>query len=369
MNIANINQRQFDNTMQREGIIVTDYYDTLKEYEVFFRRNNRGTTPQGKLRLYYSQDTDISIGTVFVLKGENYLIVSQDSQESDVYHTSMAMKCSTTFTINYLGKYYTVPFVVIKDRYGISENNTINIIDGSVIVYTGLNDIVDSMTGNYRNFGGTYEVKNHFYNDNLAYIYMSREADSPDVYSLSYDGITILDINDGTYQLTFTAVKNGELVSNPTLTYASSDEAIATVDASGLLTMLANGNVTITATWAEGNVSDDINITISGEITPVVEGTSLISGRTDLKVGYSRSYTAYFNDKDGNTVEGVTPVWSISNNGFALSKIAITYPTTNKITLKVDDESLENETFTLNLADADGLYAASTLEINIVEGF
>ena len=48
LNIANINQRQFDNTMQREGIIVTDYYDTLKEYEVFFRRNNRGTTPQGK---------------------------------------------------------------------------------------------------------------------------------------------------------------------------------------------------------------------------------------------------------------------------------------------------------------------------------
>lgn len=369
MNIENINQRQFDNTMQREGITVTDYYDTLKEYEVFFRRNNRGTTPQGKLRLYYAQDNGMSIGTIFVLKGENYLIISQDAQESDVYHTSMAIKCSTTFTINYNNKYYTVPFVVASDRYSVSENNTISIINGSVIIYTGLNDIVDSMKGKYKNFGGTYEVKNHFYNDNLAYIYMSRKADSPDKYSLSYDGITTLDINDGTYQLSFTAVKNGEVVSNPTLTFMSSDDTIVTVDASGLLTMVANGNVMITATWTEGNISDNTNITISGEIAPTVEGTSSISGKTDLKIRYTRTYTATFTDTDGNVVDDVKPIWTITNNSFALSKIAITYPTTSQIKLQVDDDSLHGETFTLNLVDVDGLYTSSTLEINIIEAF
>lgn len=369
MNIENINQRQFDNTMQKEGITVTDYYDTAKSYKVFFRRNNRGTTPQGKLRLFYAQDSGMSIGTIFVLKGENYLVVSQDSQESNIYYTSMAMKCSTTLTINYNGKYHVIPFVVSSDRYSVTENNTISIINGSVIVYTGLNDIVESMKGKYRNFGGTYEVKNHFYNDNLAYIYMSREANSPDEYLLSYDGITTLDINDGTYQLSFTAVKNGEVVSNPTLTYASSDEAIATVNASGLLTMLTNGNVTITATWAEGNVSGSTNITISGEIAPVVEGTSLISGNAQLKVGYARSYTAIFKDKNDNVIDGIVPVWSISHNGFALSKITITYPKTNQIKLQIDDDNLIGEKFTLNLVDADGLYAASTLEIEIVEGF
>ncbi|WP_180272605.1 Ig-like domain-containing protein [Konateibacter massiliensis] len=367
MNITNINQRQFDITMQREGVIVTDYYNTLKEYKVFFRRNNRGTTPQGKLRLYYSQDTDISIGTIFVLKGENYLITSQDSQESNIYYTSMAMKCSTTFTINYGGKYYTVPFVVSSDRYSVSETNTISIISGSVIIYTGLNDIVDSMSGEYRGFGGTYKVKNHFYNDNLAYIYMSREADKADTYSLTYNGITSLDINDGTYQLSYIAVKNGNVVNNPTLTFVSSDDTIATVDESGLLTMIANGNVTITATWTEGNISTNTNIIISGENIPTVSGTSSISGNVELRIGYSRIYTAIFKDENDNVVTGITPVWTITNNNFALSKFTITYPAANQVKIvAAEDDNLEGEKFTLNLVDADGLYKASTLEITII---
>lgn len=73
LNIENINQRQFDNTMLKEGMTVQDYYDSTKTYQVFFRRNNRGTTPQGKLRLFYAQNSGISIGTIFILNGENYL--------------------------------------------------------------------------------------------------------------------------------------------------------------------------------------------------------------------------------------------------------------------------------------------------------
>ena len=150
----------------------------------------------------------------------------------------------------------------------------------------------------------------------------------------------------------------------------SSDDTIVTVNASGLLTMVANGNVMITATWTEGNISDDTNITISGEIAPSVSGTSSISGDVKLRLGFSRTYTATFTDTDGNVVDDVKPIWTITNNNFALSKIAITYPTTSQIKLQVDnDDSLHGETFTLNLVDVDGLYTSSTLEIKIIEGF
>lgn len=55
--------------MKRECITVIDYYDNTKTYDVFFRRNGKGTNPQGKLCFYYAQNTPIAIGTIFVLKG------------------------------------------------------------------------------------------------------------------------------------------------------------------------------------------------------------------------------------------------------------------------------------------------------------
>lgn len=367
MNIENINQRQFDNTMLKEGLVVGDYFDTSKTYRVFFRRNNRGTTPQGKLRLFYAQDSGVSIGTIFVLKGENYIVTSQDSEESNIYYTSLAMRCSATFNVGYNGKYYKIPFVVASDRYGVTENNTISIINGSVIVYTSLNDIVKGMSGKYKNFGGTYEVKNHFYNNGLAYIYMSRVADSPDVYLLEYTGIATLDINDGSYQLSYAAKKNGEVINNPILTYTSSDETIATVDAAGLLTLVENGNVSITAMWADGKVSCSTTITISGEIPSPVGGTSSIIGGTTIRCGRLKSWAVTFNDSSGNAVEGVTPAWTITNCTFE-SSITKTV-TDNKISLKIMDERFIDETFTLNVIDTDGNYTASSLDITVVSGF
>ena len=64
---------------------------------VFFRRNDKGTNPQDKLRFYYAQDTQIRADTVFVLKGTTYFVISQDGIERNVYCTSRAVKCDTSF--------------------------------------------------------------------------------------------------------------------------------------------------------------------------------------------------------------------------------------------------------------------------------
>lgn len=84
MNIHSMTKRQFDAVIRKEGMSVSDYYDSTKTYTVFFRRNNRSNSPQGKLRMYYAQDTDINIGTVFVLKDATYLVISQDALESNI---------------------------------------------------------------------------------------------------------------------------------------------------------------------------------------------------------------------------------------------------------------------------------------------
>lgn len=277
--IYNVNKRQFNSTLKREKITVTDYWDNTKTYDVFFRRDKRGTTPQGKLRFYYAQSTPITTGTIFLLKGVPYLVISQDGIESDVYYTSMAVKCDTSFDVYMNKKYYRVPCAVISDKFTLTHGSVISMVSGSVTVYTTDNQYSEAIEINdgYENFGGYYEVGNRFFNNGLAYIYMERTTKPADTWSLTYDGVNAFDIT-GTeiYQLSYTAIKNNRVIDEPTITYTSSDESIATVDSTGLMTILDGGTVTITATWTDGNntqcttvmsITEEPVSTVRGEIT------------------------------------------------------------------------------------------------------
>jgi len=57
LNIDNITQRQFDFSMRREKITIIDYYDPSIQYDVFFRRDNCGTSPQGNGDFKYASAT------------------------------------------------------------------------------------------------------------------------------------------------------------------------------------------------------------------------------------------------------------------------------------------------------------------------
>ena len=373
-NIKNFNQRQFNATMKRECITVSDYYDRTKTYDVFFRRSRRGSNPQGKVRIYFSQDTPIDIGTMFVLKDDTYVVTSRDGDESEVFYTSMAVKCDISFNVysNTEHRYVTVPCAVIADEYTLTNNDIISIASGSVTVYTGDNSYARDMSigETYYNFGGYYKVGNVFYNNGLAYVYMTREAKPiEDRYTLSYNGVTSLDMADATtYQLSYTAIKNDVVVDSPALTYVSSNDTIATVDGNGLMTLLKEGNVKITAKWTDGNnTTCETTIAISNSGVVPTSATLTISGRTELRHGTSRTYKAIYTDANGNDVSSnYTSVWTITDATFNTSKLTQTV-NGNQITLSFDDENIIGETFTLNVVDSDGTVAPATMSITLVE--
>lgn len=381
-NIKFATKRQFDTVLKKEGITLTDYYDNT-EYVVFFRKNNRGTNPQGKVRIFYSQDTPINIGTTFVLKGNPYVVISRDGDESDIYYTSMAMKCDTSFTPYVSGEgYITVPFVTVSDKYTLEHNSTISLISGSANCYTGLNKYSKSVQigDKYYNYGGYYVVGNYFWNNGLCYIYMERSTQSYN-YTLTYDGDTTIDMaTTSTYQLSYLALDNMTVVDNPTLSYVSSNTDVATVDENGLMTILSTGTTTITATWSDGNnTTCDTTITVvngedsgSGDDsgttdTPTV--TMVISGNKNLKIGFSRTYTVTYTDANSNDVSAnYTTVWTVTPNGFDASNIAIE-ENGNSISLLVENEDLVDETFTLTASDADGLFTPASIEITVISIF
>ena len=322
-NIKNFNQRQFNATMKRECITVSDYYDRNKTYDVFFRRSRRGSNSNGKVRIYFSQDTPIDIGTTFVLKDDAYVVTSRDGDESDVFYTSIAVKCDTSFTVysNTEHRYVSIPFVTLSDKFTLSSNSTISMVSGAVVVYTGDNSYSREVevNENYYNYGGYYEVANTFYNNGLAYVYMTREAKPADRYTLSYNGVTSLDMKDATtYQLSYTAIKNDVPVDSPTLTYVSSNNTIATVDGNGLLTLLATGNVTITTTWTDGNnttCETTIAITNSGvEPEPTVPSIEIYTASDSIYLDGSRKLTVKF--YNGTTEVTDTAIADLTKNDF-----------------------------------------------------
>ncbi len=63
---------------------------------------------------------------------------------------------------------------------------------------------------------------------------------------------------------------NGQVISGAAVTWASSDPAVAAVDATGLVTALAEGSTTVTATSAEASGSADITVVWSPDRDPLV---------------------------------------------------------------------------------------------------
>ena len=294
-------KKQFDYTMNRERIVVTDYFDSNITYEVFFRRNNRGTNPDGKLKLYYAKETPIQIGTIFVLKGEIYIVTSKDGIESDIFFTSMSIRCDVTFVVKSNGEYKDIPLTVVSDKMTVNHGSVFNVVAGSVVMYTQDNDISRNIKINneYYAFGGYYKVGNNFFNNGLAYFYLERQVMPKDNYKIVYNGVNSFDIKDSnTYQLSYTVTNNGNVVKNPTIHYSSSDETIATVDSNGLMTMLKEGTVDITASYSTASVTT--TMTIANSSTPSLDYTMEIYSSSDqLKVGgsYRGMEVKYYNSE------------------------------------------------------------------------
>ena len=288
--------RKFEQQLQRESTTVSDYFNDTTTCKMLFRRTNRGTNPQGKLHCYFKQTEPIGIGSVIVMKGQPYVIISdKDFDESNAVYSAIAQK--TNVIIN------GVPFVVDTATYGESQGTIFTQVDGDVIIYTGFNTITSKIKVNdYINaFGNSYQVSNKFVKENILYIHIKQTTTIPDNYKITYNGVTSFDINDGTtYQLSYTVTNNGSVVENPTITYSSSDETIATVDSNGLMTMLKEGSVDITAT-AYGD-SCITTMTIANTSAPTY-ALSITTSTDTIKLGGSyKTMNCRFADKDGQDI-------------------------------------------------------------------
>ena len=101
-------------------------------------------------------------------------------------------------------------------------------------------------------------------------------------------------------------------ISGKTFTWSSSDESVATVNASGLVTAIANGATTITA--ATDGVQDSSSFTVAQEASQIAvtpDAARLVT------IGLTIQLAANASDANGNSIPQQPLTWSSSDENVA----------------------------------------------------
>lgn len=109
--------------------------------------------------------------------------------------------------------------------------------------------------------------------------------------------------------------QNGAPISNVSLTWTSSNDAIASIDQAGLARGVSEGRVTLTAAGS-GNVAGTAELTIHTK-PPAVATVALSPAMGVAKVGETMTFTAVAKDAAGVEVPNVAFTWSAANTEVA----------------------------------------------------
>jgi hypothetical protein len=150
----------------------------------------------------------------------------------------------------------------------------------------------------------------------------STRPDTPVPASITiHSGTGALDAIGATLQLSATVTDaHGQSIANPSLTWHSANDAIASVNASGLVTAMAVGTTQITA--ASGTVQEQIAVAVA----PVPSALATVSG--DGQTGTTGSaltapLVVQVKDRLGHSIAGVSVAFAVTGGGGTIAPDAV----------------------------------------------
>lgn len=297
-----------------------------------------------------------------------YLALNRETVENDVYYKSTLVKCNGVYNEN-SGAVMNIPFYSDNVKSSVSVgNSTITMLNGNIEIITEENSLSKKIKidQKFNEFGRTFNVCNLYSMDGILHIIAEVYSNMTPTYTYSVviDGIPTTLLKTGeTVKLTATTYMGETITTGATLDWTSSDSTIATVDGTGLVTCVSEGTALITCTWVEQDVKGTATINISNTESVAPTGyTYTISGNTNLKNGFSRTYTLTITDSSGNDVTSSQNDYSWNIVSDFTDKIEQVI-TNNQIKLTVDDEDLFDKSFVLQVLVNSDVKASITITI------
>ena len=300
--------------------------DNNEETELDTRIVNIDTNTKKK-KIYVRPDTNIEVGDYIKYPNKTYLTLEVEDNLISSY--ASATECNNTFKWMYKG--------TLHNACGVGTNQTKYTLGTDAIV-AGIvesdsrynidfpNNLNCKTIGIGQRFifnGGAWKVTQVEYVSSQGAIRsillgqdsLNTEIDDieNEIANSKHDYNITLNSNieslqeTGTYQINASVKDNGVIITNPNITYLSSDKTIATVSDKGIVSAIKIGNAIITATI--GNVSSELNITVIAKISQNV-----------VSYGYSWSNGLNLNYNSASTL-----VCTKNVNGVADSLLKIEY--------------------------------------------
>jgi len=239
---------------------------------------------------------------------------SNYSTSSSSSRTMQAFKLTggNSLTINLGTK--TMSKAIVIGRAASNDNLTIDIFGQS----KNTNNKNAFLVEIEQAFSGTIAINNTTTKEFNFFIYLIEGEAAPVTPTVS--SVTVspasatLEIND-TQQLTATVNVTPSTADN-TVTWSTSDASVATVSQTGLVTAVAQGTATITATSnLDNSKTGTCAITVNAPAAPIPVTAISIDATTTIAIGESKTLTVTYTPSDAN--EGKAVSWSSSNNSIA----------------------------------------------------
>ena len=260
-----------------------------------------------------------SIERGFLIDYDNakWLVVSEVNGKRYGKYKGIIQKCNNTMIVNVAGILHTVPCIV-TDRANLNTDVTtyITTLDTQIYIMVA-NDIINSnikVNDIYKIGNLNYQIKNIDDISKSGLLVLKLEFTSTEQvlpsYSVSITNTEPVTTDTATpVQLTIEQKDGDTVLTEPLpMVFSSSDNAIATVDSTGMITPVSVGNVTITVQLeSDATVNDSIAITV--QEVPVVETyylelTGNIQPDTEIKSDQTKTYTCVKKNSSGAVVDG-----------------------------------------------------------------
>lgn len=328
----------FRDTMLREGRTVTAY-TSGNEFQAFMRRNDDGNNFEDRITLFYGINAPVIQGSLISYGNKIYILVNRETEENNCYYKSSGLACNGMITLNDATIIGIPCYAYNMNNALVDENQILSVIDGNMEFITESNSLSRQLKiGNtFNEFGRTFKIDNIYYKDGILHLVTEVAADEKPTEHLNIiiDGLTQESYNIGdTAQLTASLYINNSIITG-TVTWESTNPTVATIDGTGKVSFVSNGSVAFKAYWVEKNEKNTTN-TVGVGVTNTY--TVSISGKTNIKVGFSRTLTATLTDKSGNEVTGT---WEFT--------VDFVYP-------QYVTKTVENNTIQVFVEDIDEVY-------------
>jgi len=296
-NMKNLVSTEFENSTSYELVKISgvDRKTRIVEESSIIRNANRK-------RLLCFPDETISIGEIVEFDNSNWICVMNDTT-SKISDVGIIERCNNV--LQFYDKnsiLYDVPCIVGKGSISLDEQKIISTLDSEIAIQISNTSITRQIPMNYvfkiglRNYmvvnidditvPGLLLIK-------MAYSEVEQVFPSYSLTILNGDSIQA-DINTPV-QLNIQVKDRETIITSPLLIFTSSNNLIATVSSTGLVSFLSVGNVVINCKFDNDNlIQDSIGIEIVEEEQHNL--TVEVSGSISIIKTYSSTYTCTFKD-------------------------------------------------------------------------